>query len=28
VSTTTNDFPDTQIILKAGATVTVDLFFF
>ena len=28
VSTTSNDFPDTQIILKAGATVTVDLFCF
>ena len=28
VSTTSNDFPETQIILKAGATVTVDLFFF
>jgi len=28
VSSTTNDFPDRQVILKAGATTTVDLFFF
>jgi|TARA_R100001443_G_scaffold33383_3_gene47301 hypothetical protein len=27
-SSTTNNFPDVQMILKAGATVTVDLFFF
>ena len=27
-SATVNDFPETTIILKAGGTVTADLFFF
>ena len=27
-SATTNDFPETTIILQAGGTVNVDLFFF
>ena len=27
-SATTNDFPEATIILQAGGTVTVDLFFF
>ncbi len=27
-STTVNDFPGTTVILKAGGTVTADLFFF
>ena len=27
-SATTNDFPETTIIMKAGGTVTADLFFF
>ena len=27
-SATTNDFPETTVILKAGGTVTADLFFF
>ena len=28
VSATVNDFPETTIIMKAGGTVTADLFFF
>ena len=27
-SATANDFPETTVILKAGGTVTVDIFFF
>ena len=27
-SATVNDFPETTVILKAGGTVTADLFFF
>lgn len=27
-SSTVNDFPETTVILKAGGTVTADLFFF
>ena len=27
-SATVNDFPETTVILKAGGTVTTDIFFF